>query len=43
MPRPPAVISVRQAFRQVCVIDLAGEPASSTDVELLNAYQQGEQ
>src|SRR6516165_4986152 len=40
MARPPAVISVRQAFAQVYVIDLAGELTSSTDVELLNAYQQ---
>jgi anti-anti-sigma factor len=39
MARPPAVISVRQAFTQVYVIDLAGELTSSTDVELLNAYQ----
>jgi anti-anti-sigma factor len=40
MARPAAVISVRQAFAQVYVIDLAGELTSSTDVELLNAYQQ---
>ena len=40
MARPPAVISVRQAFTQVYVIDLAGELTSSTDVGLLNAYQQ---
>jgi anti-anti-sigma factor len=39
MARPPAVISVRQAFTQVYVIDLAGELTSSTDVKLLNAYQ----
>jgi anti-anti-sigma factor len=40
MARPPAVISVRQAFTQVYVIDLAGELTSSTDVKLLNAYQE---
>ena len=40
MARSPAVISVRQAFTQVYVIDLAGELTSSTDAELLNAYQQ---
>jgi anti-anti-sigma factor len=39
MARPLAVISVRQAFTQVYVIDLAGELTSSTDVKLLNAYQ----
>lgn len=32
--------SVRPAFAQVFVIDLAGELTSSTDAELLNAYQQ---
>jgi anti-anti-sigma factor len=40
MARPPVVISTRQAFTQVYVIDLAGELTSSTDVELLNAHQQ---
>jgi anti-anti-sigma factor len=40
MASPPAVISVRQAFPQVYVVDLAGELTSSTDVQLLNAYQQ---
>ena len=40
MARPPAVISVRQAFTQVYIIDIAGELTSSTDVGLLNAYQQ---
>jgi anti-anti-sigma factor len=39
MVRPPAAISVRQAFTQVYVIDLAGELTSLTDVKLLNAYQ----
>ena len=40
MAPPPAVISVRQAFTQVYIIDIAGELTSSTDVGLLNAYQQ---
>ena len=40
MASPPAVISVRQAFPQVYVVDLAGELTSSSDVQLLNAYQQ---
>jgi len=35
-----ALSSVRPAFAQVFVIDLAGELTSSTDAELLNAYQQ---
>jgi len=35
-----AVSNVRQAFAQVFVIDLAGELTSSTDVGLLNAYEQ---
>ena len=40
MARPPPVISVRQAFTQVYVIDLAGELTSSVEPALLNAYQQ---
>jgi anti-anti-sigma regulatory factor len=35
-----ALSSVRPAFAQVFVIDLAGKLTSSTDAELLNAYQQ---
>ena len=40
MAQSPAPISVREAFAQVYVIDLAGELTSSTDAALLNAYQQ---
>jgi anti-anti-sigma factor len=40
MARPTVAVSVRQAFTQVYVIDLAGELTSSSDTALLNAYQQ---
>jgi anti-anti-sigma factor len=40
MARPTVTVSVRQAFTQVYVIDLAGELTSSSDTALVNAYQQ---
>ena len=40
MAQPIATTSVRQAFTQVYVIDLAGELTSSVEPALLSAYQQ---
>src|ERR1700739_1450699 len=40
MAQPIATTSVRQAFTQVYVIDLAGELTSSVEPVLLNAYEQ---
>jgi anti-anti-sigma factor len=40
MAQPIATTSVRQAFTQVYVIDLAGELTSSVEPALLNAYKQ---
>ena len=40
MAQPTATSSVRQAFTQVYVIDLAGELTSSVEPAVLNAYQQ---
>jgi ABC-type transporter Mla MlaB component len=39
MAQPTAITSVRQAFAQVYIIDLAGELTSSVEAALLDAYQ----
>jgi anti-anti-sigma factor len=39
MARSTVAVSMRQAFTQVYVLDLAGELTSSSDTALLNAYQ----
>jgi hypothetical protein len=39
MGQPIATTSVRQAFTDAYIIDLAGELTSSVEATLLNAYQ----